>query len=383
MTDLVLYLDAVAWRKALQLSRVAPGVLLGLALASVPSTSAEAAGRDAPVLVRVASGLTGSVFVAPAPSRLPGRLYVVQRAGQIRIVDRGRVLPEPFLDIRSQVQSGGLRGLFSVAFHPDFARNGLLYVDYVGRDGDDYVTAFRAVHGVAALSSRRVLLHVPVPSKDLEGHYGGQLAFGPDGKLYVGFGDGEEGEAAQDPASLLGKIVRLDVDRPGARPELVALGLRNPWRFSFDRATGDLYIGDVGEDRREEIDRLPRGFRGIANFGWNVWEGSARLRPVPPDLTGRVVKPFLEYPHAKKGRCYAVTGGYVYRGSELPALRGRYLYGDLCGGVWSVEVRGGVARGRRAEPLVPPGLLVGFGEGPEGELYVVALNGGVYRVSAA
>ena len=143
--------------------------------------------------------------------------------------------------------------------------------------------------------------------------------------------------------------------------------------------TGDLYIGDVGGDLREEIDRLPRGFRGIANFGWNVWEGSVRTRPIPPDLQGRVLPPFLEYRHAP-GRCNAVTGGYVHRGTALRPLRGRYVYGDLCGGLWSVTVRGGVARDKRAEPLFPPGLLVSFAEGWGGELYLVALNGGIYQV---
>jgi glucose/arabinose dehydrogenase len=250
-------------------------------------------------------------------------------------------------------------------------------------------------------STARKVLKIRQPYAN---HNGGMIAFGPDGYLYIGMGDGgsagDPGNRAQNVDSLLGKMLRINVNGktstrgyliPSSNPyvgragrnEIWQRGLRNPWRFSFDRATGDLYIGDVGADHREEIDRLPRGFRGVANFGWDVWEGSARLRPVPPGLTGRVVEPFLEYPHAKKGRCYSVTGGYVYRGTELPALRGRYLYGDLCGGVWSVEVRGGVARDRRAEPFVPPGLLVAFGEGPEGELYVVALNGGVYRVSDA
>jgi glucose/arabinose dehydrogenase len=221
---------------------------------------------------------------------------------------------------------------------------------------------------------------VPTTNKHAFGHYGGQLAFGPDGDLYASFGDADQPESAQDPTTLLGKLVRLDVDTPGAEPEIRALGLRNPWRFSFDRATEDVYIGDVGQDRREEVDRLPRAFRGLANFGWPVWEGSVRARPVPPGLLGRVLPPFVEYLHAK-GRCNAVTGGYVYRGSRLRRLNGRYIYGDLCGGVWSVTVRGGVARDKREEPLSPPGLLVSFAEGWRGELYIVALNGGIYEVS--
>ena len=232
------------------------------------------------------------------------------------------------------------------------------------------------------MSSERVLVHVPTVRKDPYGHYGGQLAFGPDGLLYAGFGDADQPEAAQDPTTLLGKIVRLDVATRGAEPEVVASGLRNPWRLSFDPATGDLYVGDVGENLREEVDRLPHGFRGLANFGWPVWEGSVRVGSAAAGLEGRLLTPFLEYRHAS-GRCNSVTGGVVYRGSELARLRDRYVYGDLCGGVSSVTVRGGVARDRRPEPLSPPGLLVSFAEGRQGQLYVVALNGGVYEVSTA
>jgi glucose/arabinose dehydrogenase len=269
-----------------------------------------------------------------------------------------------------------------VAFHPDFRRTGELFVNYVGRDGDIYVTRFRSVHGVAALSSRRILLHVPTATTDPDGHYGGQLAFGPDGRLYAGFGDGDRPDSAQDPSTLLGKLVRLDVDTPGAEPEIVAYGLRNPWRMSFDRRTGDLYIGDVGETHREEVDRLPKGLRGTANFGWPSWEGSVSTAPAPAGLPGRVLPPLLEYAHEGK-RCWAVVGGYVYRGADLPSLAGRYLYGDLCGGVWSARTAGEAAQARRAERLSPPGqLLVSFGEGTSGELYIVTLEGRVYEVSS-
>ena len=334
--------------------------------------------RGGPSLARVASGLPGAVFVTPAPSHLPGRLYVVQKTGRIVIVDGGRRLPRPFLDIRDQVARGELRGLLSMAFHPDFRHNGEFFVNYVGRDGDIYVTRFRAVHGVAARSSRRVLLHVATMTTSAEGHYGGQVAFGADGRLYVGFGDGNRPESAQDPSTLLGKLARLDVDTPGATPEIVAYGLRNPWRISFDRRTGDLYIGDVGGTRREEVDRLPRGFHGVANFGWPSWEGSVRAARESPDLPGRVLPPLAEYLHSAS-RCYAVIGGYVYRGARIPSLEGRYLYGDLCGGVWSVRISGAVARVRRSEPLTPPRqLVVSFGEDASGELFIVTLNGRVY-----
>jgi glucose/arabinose dehydrogenase len=329
----------------------------------------------------VASGLPGAVFVAPAPLHAPDRLYVVRKSGTIVTVDGGRARPKPFLDLRGQVAGGGLRGLFSVAFHPDFGRNGELFVNYVGRDGDIYVTRFRSVHGLAALSSRRVLIRVPTATAKPDGHYGGQLAFGPDGRLYVGFGDGDQPESAQDPSTLLGKLVRLDVDRPGALPEIVAYGLRNPWRMSFDRRTGDLYVGDVGETRREEVDRLPKGFRGVANFGWPVWEGSVRISSPAADLRGRILPPLLDYAHSA-ARCYAVIGGYVYRGTSVPSLAGRYLYADLCGGVWSVRVVGGIARARREEPLSPGQLVVSFGEGASGELYIVTIAGRVYELAS-
>jgi glucose/arabinose dehydrogenase len=344
-------------------------VVLLVSLSVAPSDAAD--NSESLRLVRVASGLRNPVFAVPAPSRLPGRLYVVEQSGVIRIVDRGHVLSQPFLDLHRQVQAGGLRGMFSLAFHPDYLRNGRFFVNYIGRDGDIYVTEFRSVHGVGALSSRREVLHVPTTNKPF-GHYGGPLGL----------------TAASTPASATRTSRSRHRTRrrcsasssgstsTGAEPEIRALGLRNPWRLSFDRATGDVYVGDVGQDRREEFDRLPRAFHGLANFGWPVWEGSVRIRPVPADLPGRVLPPFVEYRHAK-GRCNAVTGGYVYRGSQLKRLDGRYVYGDLCGGVWSVTVRGGVARDKRAEPLSPPGLLVSFAEGWQGELYIVALNGGI------
>ena len=358
-------------------------MLATLSIALIAVTAALGA-RPGVKLVQVASGLTGSVFVVPAPSGLPGRLYVVEKIGRVMIVDRGRVLPKPFLDIRREVAGGELRGLFSMAFHPDYLHNGEFFVNYVGRDRDVDSTRFRAVHGVVSLSSRRVLLRVPTMTTNPDGHYGGQIGFGPDGSLYVSVGDAGRPETAQDPSTLLGKLVRLQIDTPGAAPEIVAYGLRNPWRFAFDPATGDLYIGDVGDSQREEVARLPSGFQGVANFGSPVWEGSIQKEPDPHDLPGQILPPFLEYRHTAK-RCYAVVGGPVYRGTALPTLSNRYLFADLCGGVWSVSVRGGVAHNRRTEPLYPYplGLIVSFGSGSHGELYLVTLNGRIYQVSNA
>lgn len=371
------------WRRTLRpLTTGRIALLAGSSIICIAATATPAA-RPHVELVQVASGLPGSVFVVPAPSGTAGRLYVVEKTGRIMIVDRGRVLPSPFLDIRSEVAGGELRGLFSMAFHPQYLHNGEFFVNYVGRDGDIYVTRFRTVHGVVSLSSRRVLLRVPAMTTDPDGHYGGQVGFGPDGSLYVGLGDASRPETAQDPSTLLGKLVRLHVDTPGAEPEIVAYGLRNPWRFAFDAATGDLYLGDVGGSEREEVDRLPGGFQGVSNFGWPAWEGSSQTEPDPHDLPAQALPPFLEYRHSAK-RCYAVIGGPVYRGKELPTLRNRYLFGDLCGGVWSVSVRGGVARNKRVEPLSPPGqLLVSFGTGLHGELYLVTPNGRIYQASNA
>lgn len=356
--------------------------LVPAAVLALVSGAASAAKPVTPALVLVATGLPGAVFAAPAPSGRPDRLYVVQRTGLVRILDHARVLDPPFLDLRDRLSGGGLRGLFSLAFDPGYAENGRFFVNYVGRDGDVYVSQFTAVHGVGARSSERVLLRVATPRKDPFAHYGGQVAFGPDGQLYASFGDDATADAAQDADTLLGKLVRIDVRAKMPQPQVVAIGLRNPWRLSFDPVSRDLYIGDVGDTRREEIDRLPPGFRGVANFGWPYFEGSLPTQKAPQQLAGRVLAPFAEYRHVR-GRCNSVTGGYVYRGSALPSLRGRYMYGDLCGGVWSVPANGRSGSIRRAEPIAPPGLLTSFAEGADHTFYLITLEGRVYEVAAA
>ena len=342
-------------------------------------SAAQATGRGTTVhLVPVVSGLRAPVYVT-APRSEASRLYVVEQAGKIRVVTGGRLQRRPFLDIRSRVRSGGNLGLFSIAFHPHYASNHRFYVDYSGRNGNVYVVELRARRGVGLPSSARVILRFHT-SADPASHDGGQLAFGPDGRLYVGTGDGFERAAAQDPASLLGKVLRIDVDDPAAAPEVYAYGLRNPWRFSFDPATGALYIGDVGGGRWEEIDRRPRGNASPSNFGWSAYEGREHVRdtPLEPDAPA---PPIALYPH-RKGGCTAVVGGYVYRGHSLPGARGRYFYGDLCSGrVWSVRIVRGKATASRREPIVVPQLLASFGEDAAGELYAVSLAGGtVYRI---
>ncbi|HEX2044032.1 MAG TPA: PQQ-dependent sugar dehydrogenase, partial [Gaiellaceae bacterium] len=279
-------------------------------------------------LVRVASDLDGPTHVATAPGE-PERLYVVEQPGRIRVLERGRLLGDPFLDIVDEVTSGGEQGLFSIAFHPGYERNGLFYVNYTDGAGDTAVVEFRAREGGEPVRTRR-LLAVDQPYAN---HNGGQLAFGPDGLLYVGMGDGGSGgdpeNRAQDLGSRLGKLLRLDVDERAADWETVAYGLRNPWRFSFDRETGDLFIADVGQGDWEEIDYLRAGAGGLVNFGWDVYEGTHVYEDKEPNPRGRLVGPILEYDHSLG--C-SVTGGHVYRGERVPAALGRYFYGDFCAG---------------------------------------------------
>ena len=326
----------------------------------------------------VVSGLDAPVHVS-APRSEPGRLYVVEQAGVIRVVENGRLRAEPFLDIRSSVLSGGEQGLLSVAFHPRFAENRRFYVNYTDRNGDTRVVEYRSNGRRALPPSRRELLFVRQPYAN---HNGGQLAFGPDGYLYVGMGDGGSGgdpeNRAQDLASRLGKLLRLNVDRAGAAWQVAGYGLRNPWRFSFDRATGDLYIGDVGQGDWEEIDFLPRVSPGLENYGWDVFEGRHRFEEKELNPRGKLVEPVAEYDHSEG--C-SVTGGFVYRGKDIPALRGRYLYGDYCSGtVWSLRIAGGKATGIRRE-AIRVDELSSFGEDARGELYLVALGGTVYRLA--
>jgi glucose/arabinose dehydrogenase len=287
----------------------------------------------------------------------------------------GRRRPQPFLDIRSRVRSGGEQGLLSLAFDPRYEQNHFFYVDYTDLNGDTHVVRYRSDGRAAVASSAKELLFV----KDFApNHNGGQLQFGPDGLLYWGNGDGggagDPQSNGQSLARPFAKIERLDVRIPRARWQLVAYGLRNPWRFSFDRGSGDLYIGDVGQNSREEIDYLPRGFARPVNLGWRRFEGtqlydsSTQLLPA-----GRYVPPVHEYSHADG--C-SVTGGYVYRGAAVPAAKGRYFFGDYCSGaVWSIRagtVRPGSAR---REPFTVAGLS-SFAEDGAGELYLMSVTTG-------
>ena len=342
---------------------VVPALLAGCGGAAGEPAAPEATGYR---FVQYASGFDSPVHVTGR--RGDARLYVVEQEGRIRIVQNGRVRGT-LLDISSRVQCCGEQGLLSVAFHPRYSRNGRYFVYYTAPA--NRVVEYRGRRAV------RTLLNVADPYSN---HNGGQLHFGPDGRLYVGMGDagagGDPENRAQNMDSPFGKLLAIDVDRRGARWQTVGLGLRNPWRYSFDRRTGDLYIGDVGQNAWEEVDFTPRRSPGLENYGWDVYEGRAKYEDKNPS-GGRLVFPIVVYPLG--GHC-AVVGGFVYRGSAVPSARGRYFYGDNCSGaVWSLRVVGGKARGVRREPFRLEGIA-SFGEDNRGELYAVTLGGTVYRL---
>ena len=355
------------------------GVLAVLALAGAATGLALARTERAADLTisQFASGFERPVLVTGSRSERT-RLYVVEQRGVIRVLVRGRLRSEPFLDIRGRVDSdGNEQGLLGLAFDPGYAKNHRFYVDYTGKpNGDTYVVAYRSDGTRAIPTSARQILHVSQPYSN---HNGGMLAFGPDGGLYVGMGDGGAGgdpeNRAQNPDELLGKLLRLDTLGKKA-PQVVALGLRNPWRFSFDRKTGDLYIGDVGQNKIEEVDYVPAGVKGLLNFGWRVYEGRSvyqqgQLGP------GALKMPIVQYTHDQG--C-SVIGGYVYRGTLVPAAGGRYFYGDACSGtIWSLTVTDGNVSPVRTEPFKVSNIS-SFGEGPAGEIYLVSLDGPIYRL---
>jgi glucose/arabinose dehydrogenase len=327
--------------------------------------------------------LAGLTHIA-APRSTPRKLYLVQQFGIVRVAVDGKLLKKPFLDISRLTRPQVEMGLLSIAFHPNYARNHLFYVDYNGRDRNTRVVEYRAnAAGTAVVpGSARLLLLVPQPPSDE--HKAGQLAFGPDGMLYVGLGDGQ---CCDDPANraqnmdlLLGKLLRLDVSARPPKPQIVALGLRNPWRFSFDRATGDLYIADVGAGLWEEVDYQPRAELGqLVNYGWDAWEANAVKEAKDPNPAGKLTFPVYAYDH-EANKC-SITGGFVYRGSAIPSARGRYFFGDYCTGeVWSLRIEAGKATDVRREPITIRGLST-FGEDARGELYAGSVDTGrVYKL---
>jgi glucose/arabinose dehydrogenase len=334
--------------------------------------------------------LNPTYVTAPPGDR--SRLFVVEQDGIIRVVQHGHERARPFLDIRDRVLTGGERGLLSMAFAPNYRKNGRFYVYYTQDDGDIKVVEFKGRRNRAHKSSARTIL--TQDHSTYSNHNGGQLEFGPDGRLYIGLGDGGGGGdpfgSGQDLGSHLGKILRINPrgkprsprsnpfrGRRGAKPAVYSYGLRNPWRFSFDRKTGDLVIADVGQDSWEEIDFVRRGRGSGANFGWNPFEGTHRYDD-GTSAPGHIA-PVIEHSHSA-GFC-SITGGYILRHRSYGSLRGTYVYGDLCEGiVRGARLAPGGAKDRRQFDVSAP-RVSSFGEDARGRVYVVSLNGAVYRLA--
>jgi glucose/arabinose dehydrogenase len=314
------------------------------------------------------------------------RLFVLEQPGTIRVVTPGRqVLGAPFLDIHARVGSAGAeQGLLGLAFSRTYASDGLFYVDYTDLNGDTVVSRFHVSVDLnrADAASETVVFTVDQPFAN---HNGGHLAFGPDGLLYIGMGDGGGGGDpngnAQRDSTLLGKLLRLDVSAPGARPQVYAKGLRNPWKYSWDAATGELYIADVGQNAWEEVDMLPAGALPGANFGWNVMEGLHCYKPPGGCATTGFDRPVFEYNHSDG--C-SITGGYVYRGAANLAMAGIYFLSDYCSGVIT-GLRRGSGGAWESNPVFATHFLVStFGLGEDGEQFVAkyASPGGIFHVTA-
>jgi glucose/arabinose dehydrogenase len=348
--------------------------------ASAPAVSASPAPTPSPQfgLKSVAQGLSQPVYLA-APPGDRHRVFIVEKGGTIRIMKDGALLPTPFLDLTGKVSTATEQGLLSMAFDPAHATNRRIYVDYTDVAGDTVVARYTASESEPDRidpATRTVILKVDQPYAN---HNGGQLQFGPDGRLYVGLGDGgSEGDPhdyGQDPRVRLAKILGIDVGGSPPRVVTYAYGLRNPWRFSFDPASGDLWIGDVGQDRWEEIDFLKADTLPGANFGWSYFEGDHVYKRQPIDRT-RLEFPVFEYPHTQG--C-SVTGGYVYRGGAIPALTGYYLFADFCSGrVWMMMGPGGTVAEASVSRKVTQ--ISSFGCDASGELYLVSLSGSVYEL---
>jgi glucose/arabinose dehydrogenase len=339
------------------------------ALAAALGFGCLAAPASADVRLKKIGDFEAPVYVT-APPQDRSRVFVVEQGGTIRIVGRSA----PFLDIRDMVQAGGEQGLLSMAFAPDYATSGRFYVYFTDKDENQQVVEFRGAGDAADPASARQVLRMPDSESN---HNGGQLQFGPEGRLYIGTGDGggagDAANNAQNRQSLLGKLLRIDPLAGGA-PEIYAYGLRNPWRFSFDRSTGDLTIADVGQGEWEEVNFVRRGKGKNANFGWRVWEGNTRFRR--GESAKRHVRPVITESHAD-GNC-SITGGYVVRDKALKGWRGRYVYGDFCRGVIrTAKLRAKPVRPRDSKLKVES--LSSFGEDARGRVYAASLNGPVYR----
>ena len=359
--------------------------------------------------VRIASGLSHPLLVTAPPGDV-SRIFIVEQTGAIKVMKWGTLLPGSFLNLSAKIVSGGEQGLLGLAFHPQYATNGRLFVDYTDTSGNTVVSEYHVSSNPdVGDTSEAIILQVTQPFAN---HNGGHLAFGPDGYLYIALGDGGSGgdpfNNAQDTSKLLGKLLRLDIDgappytNPSTNPfygaiagrdEIWAYGLRNPWRFSFDRQNGDLYIGDVGQDHYEEIDYQPgsgAGSSGGDNYGWHIVEGNGHCYTPSSGCVQTGLKlPIVEYDHSQG--C-SITGGYVYRGCAMPDLQGTYFYSDFCTSfIRTFNVVGGVPTNfqDRTADLAPGGGITisnvsSFGEDARGEIYICDLgtgsNGEVFKI---
>jgi glucose/arabinose dehydrogenase len=371
--------------------------LLAAAAAVAGCGGAQAEQADGAVHLRKIASFDSPLYVT-APPGDTHRVFVVEQGGKIRVVRDGKKLSQPFLDVSGKTSAGGERGLLSMAFAPDYAQSGLFYIDYTDTNGNSRIVEYhRKSADVADPGSARQVLFQQQPEPN---HNGGQLQFGPDKLLYIGFGDGGGGGDqhgahgnAQNLGTLLGKILRIDprqsgsrpytipssnpfAGRSGARGEIYSYGLRNPWRFSFDRRTGDMSIGDVGQDAVEEIDFERRGHARGKNFGWRVYEGRSRYNA--GERAPGAVFPVITERHAD-GNC-SITGGVVVRDPALPSWRGRYVFGDLCQGVLQTAKLQAGQRARVRTTKLKVSQLSSFGEDARGRVYAVSLDGPVYRL---
>lgn len=348
----------------------------------------------------VTANLSAPLFMTAPPGDF-GRLFVVEQGGTIKIIDvaNGTILSTPFLNISALIRSGGEEGLLGMAFDPGYGANGRFNLYYTNTNSDLVIARFQRSAGninVADPAPAGILQTISHPT--FFNHNGGMLAFGVDGCLYAGVGDGGSGgdpnNNAQSLSTKLGKLLRLDPSTGGpctsgginpfvllgGLQEIWSRGLRNPWRFSFDRQTNDLYIGDVGQGAREEINvsPAPNAGRGL-NYGWRLMEGLLCFNPSTNCNSGNLTLPLLDYPHAE-GAC-SVTGGYVYRGNAIPALRGTYFYADFCAGfVRSFRFQNGQATGPLEWPLLSRSSITSFGEDALGELYLMTQGGSLFKI---
>lgn len=376
-----------------------PSALLTVLAATVMVIAGSIQGLS---LDAIETGLSNPIYVTHAPQD-PTRLFILERDGYIRVRHNDTLLSQPFLDISALTTTGSERGLLGVAFHPEYQDNGYFFVNYTNTDGDTRVVRYSvsANPDSADEDSGVTILAIDQPFGN---HNAGMLAFGNDGYLYVGTGDGgsagDPGNRAQDPQVMLGKMLRIDVDAgspyaippdnpfadsPDTLDEIWSMGLRNPWRYAFDRSTGDLYIADVGQNEWEEVDVEPAESSGGRNYGWRLKEGTHCFDPPSgcDTLTG-LTDPAYEYSHGGTPFKCSITGGFVYRGCAIPELQGRYFFGDYCSGqIWSFiwDDDGIVDLTEHTDLLLGSNVLVSFGEDYFGELYVCAMGDGiVYKV---